>query len=261
MGAVWGEGQAARFSGPLLLAAEWLCEAVELRAGERVLDLATGDGNCALAAARRRAKVVALDLIRPLLARGRERAQAERLGVDWVAADLGRPPLRVGRFGVVLSNFGLPFVGDPGAVADSVRRLAGPGARIGLTQWRSGGFIGGLFARLRGLSRNPDAPDPLVWSEPDRVAELLGVPRGELRATERELRIRAESPEGYLLALERSFPPVVAAWSRLSDADRTLERVWLAERLAAENQAKDGTVWLRGPYLEVVATLGGRQGL
>jgi SAM-dependent methyltransferase len=195
----WSSGDDAVIGTTLQIVGETLCEAVDLRAGERVLDVAAGNGNASLAAARRRADVVSTDCVPALLERGRERAAAERLDIAFREADAEAPPFEDGTFDVVLSTFGVMFTPDQDrAAAELLRVCRAGGGRIGLANWTPAGFIGRLFKAMGGHVPPPaGARSPALWGTTERLAELFGRD-ATVAATPREFVFRYRSPEHWL---------------------------------------------------------------
>ena len=174
----WAAGNYAVFAAPFMIVSETLCEAVDLRAGSRVLDVACGAGNTALAAARRFAEAVGVDYVPALLARGRERAAAERLPVAFQEGDAEALPFPDASFDVVLSTFGVMFAPDQARAAAELLRVCRPGGTIGLANWTPEGFTGqssairNRYAPPGDRGRRPRAPGRRGRRRADRAARL-----------------------------------------------------------------------------------------
>ena len=136
----WGSGDYAIIGTTLQIVGETLCEAVDLRSNQRVLDVAAGNGNATLAAARRFADVVSTDYVGALLERGRERAEADRLPVTFQEADAEALPFADASFDVVLSTFGVMFTPNQQQAASELVRVCRPGGKIGIGQLDAGGL-------------------------------------------------------------------------------------------------------------------------
>src|SRR6187401_266333 len=143
--ATWASGDFAVVGTTLQIVGESLAEAIDIRAGERVLDVAAGNGNATLAAARRFARVTSTDYVPALLERGRRRAEADGLDVTFEVADAEALPYPDAGFDVVLSTFGVMFAPDHEQAAAEMMRVCRPGGRIGLASWTPAGFVGQLF--------------------------------------------------------------------------------------------------------------------
>jgi len=253
--AAWSSGDYAIVGTTLQIVGEQLCEAADLHAGERVLDVAAGNGNAALAAARRWADVTASDYVPALLARARERAAAERLDIAFQEADAEALPFADGSFDLVLSTFGVMFTPDQERAAAELVRVCRPGGRIALANWAPEGFIGQLF-RTVGAHVPPPAGlrSPAQWGTRGRLAELFEPHASSLRSAPREFVFRYRSPAHWLDIFRSYYGPVLKAFAALEPAGRTaLERA-LLELVARCNRAHDGTMAVPSEYLEVVIT-------
>lgn len=251
---VWGIGEYARLAGSVVIVAEELCEAADLRARERVLDVGTGTGNAALAAARRRCTVTGVDPVGALLDHARRRAEADLLRIDFREGTAERLEFPDGAFDCVLSAFGVIFAADPRRASGELLRVCRPGGRVALTAWTGEGWTGPLLARLgRELPTESGIASSLAWSDERYLRDLFGAEVDDLRLTPRSVRLRADSADTLLGGLARFFGPLVAADARLEPDRRSALRAELAARLAGLNRATDGTVLLDSPYVEVVA--------
>lgn len=253
--ATWSDGDYAVIGSTLQLTGEALCEAVDLRAGERVLDVACGNGNAALAAARRWAVVTGLDYVPALLARARARAAAEGLSLDLREGDAEDLPFPDGAFDVVLSTFGVMFTPDQPRAARELLRVCRHGGRIGLACWTPDGFIGEVF-RVVGAFVPPPAglQPPALWGTEARLRELLGAGAAEVRAARRAFAFRYRSPEHWVEVFRTWYGPVRRAFAALAPERQAELTEALAAAIRRRNQARDGTMVVPGDYLEVVAT-------
>lgn len=253
--ATWGSGDYAVIGTTLQIVGESLAEAVDLRSGERVLDVAAGNGNATLAAARRFAQVTSTDYVQALLDKGRERARAEGLDVQFQAADAEALPFDDGRFDVVLSTFGVMFTPHQERAAAEMLRVLRPGGRIGLANWTPAGFIGQLF-KVIGSHVPPPAgvKSPALWGTEQRLEELFGSQAAQIRCERRMYNFRYGSPAHWLQVFRDYYGPVHKALGALdATAGQALERdiVALLERL---NTAAPGSLVIPSEYLEVVIT-------
>lgn len=251
--AVWASGDYAAIGATLQIVGENLCEAVDLHAGSRVLDVAAGNGNATLAAARRFARVTSTDYVPALLERGRERAAAERLDVDFRTADAEALPFADASYDAVLSTFGVMFAPDQERAAAEMTRVVRPGGRIGLANWTPEGFVGQLLKTVGQHVPPPAGLRPSVrWGTQRGLSELF--PGQQVRATLRDFMFRYESPRHWLEMFRACYGPAHRAFAALApDQQGLLERDILA-LLARFNRGGAETLLVPGAYLEVVIT-------
>ena len=249
----WSSGDYAVVGTTLQIVGESLCEALDLRAGERVLDVAAGNGNATLAAARRWCDVVSTDYVPALLERGRARASAEGLPVQFEQADAENLPYTDHRFDVVLSTFGVMFAPDQDKAAAEMARACKPGGRIGLANWTPTSFIGELF-KLMGKYVAPAAgvKSPALWGTEARLRELFGERLDSIAIERRDFVFRYHSATHWLEVFRTFYGPMHKAFGAL-DADKqealAADLIALAEKF---NRAADGTLVAPSEYLEVV---------
>ena len=251
----WASGDYAVVGTTLQIVGETLCEALDLRAGARVLDVAAGNGNASLAAARRWCEVVASDYVPALLERARERAAAERLPLQFQEADAEALPFPEASFDAVISTFGVMFVADPPRAAAELLRVCKPGGRIGLANWTPEGFIGQLFKTI-GRHRPPPAgaPSPALWGTRARLTELFETGAATLTAAERQFVFRYRSPEHWLEVFRNYYGPTLKAFHALDAAGQAALTRDLLALIDRFNRSGDGTMVVPGEYLEVVIT-------
>src|SRR6476659_2142744 len=193
--AMWASGDFAIIGTTLQLVGELLCEGADLRAGERVLDVAAGNGNATLAAARRFGKVTSTDYVPALLERGRQRAEAEGLTVTFEVADAEALPYPDASFDVVLSSFGVMFAPDHRQSARELMRVCRPGGRIGLASWTPPGFLGHMFKVIAThVPPIPGVQSPLLWGTDAHIQELFAGAT-TISHTQRFFAFRYESAE------------------------------------------------------------------
>lgn len=252
--AAWSSGDYAVIGTTLQIVGEELCEAVDLRSTDRVLDVAAGNGNASLAAARRFAEVVSTDYVGKLLDRGRDRAAAEGLKIVFQQADAESLPFADESFDVVLSTFGVMFTPEQQRAASELVRVCAPGGRIGLANWTPSSFIGRLF-KLIGQYVPPAAgmKSPALWGDAAHLAQLLG-PGVSVEAKERFFTFRYRSPAHWVEVFRTYYGPVLKVFAAIgADQQKQLERDLLA-LIAEFNMATDGTLVLPSAYLQAVAT-------
>lgn len=250
----WSSGDYAIVGTTLQIVGEQLCETLDLRAGERVLDVAAGNGNVSLAAARRWCKVVSTDYVPALLERGRARATAEGLSIEFREADAEALPFEDASFDAVVSTFGVMFTPDQEQAAAEMLRVCKPGGLIGLANWTPEGFIGQLFKTMaRHLSPPPGARSPALWGTPARLSELFGPP-ASMKTAVRNFVFRYRSAEHFLEVFRTYYGPVLKAFAALPPLSQVgLERD-LQELIQRFNRSGDATMVVPSEYLEVVIT-------
>jgi SAM-dependent methyltransferase len=252
--AAWSSGDYAIVGTTLQIVGERLCEAVDLRSNQRVLDVAAGNGNATLAAARRFAAVVSTDYVPALLERGAERAKAERLPVTFEQADAEALPFDDASFDVVLSTFGVMFTPDQEQAARELLRVCRPGGKIGLANWTPDGFIGQLFKTIgKHVPPAPGVRSPALWGSKAHLATLFGS-GGSVAVTERQFVFRYRSPEHWLEVFGTYYGPVHKALGALEGDKRAALEADLRALLDTFNEARDGALVAPGDYLEVVVT-------
>jgi SAM-dependent methyltransferase len=252
--ATWASGDYAVIGTTLQLVGELLCEAVDLRAGESVLDVAAGNGNATLAAARRFARVTSTDYVPALLERGRGRAQAEGLDVVFDVADAEALAFPDASFDVVLSTFGVMFTAGQTEAAHELMRVCRPGGRIGLACWTPQGFIGQLFQVMaKHVPPVPGVRSPLLWGTPQHIAALFaGAAR--IEHTVRPFAFRYRSPEHFVEVFRSFYGPVHKAFATLDAPGRAaLEGDLIALLRSADRGGAAGLV-VPADYLETVIT-------
>ena len=249
--AAWASGDYAVVGTTLQIVGESLCEALDLRSGERVLDVAGGNGNASLAAARRFAAVTSTDYVPALLERGRARADADRLPIEFQVADAEALPFPDGAFDVVLSTFGVMFTPDQDKAASEMSRVCRPGGRIGLANWTPGGFVGQLF-KLIGSVLPPPAGvrSPALWGTEERLHALF--PGAAIEVTPRVFNFRYRSAAHCMEVFRTFYGPVHKAFGALdSEKGAELERGMLDLMARFDRGGGSGLV-VPSDYLEVV---------
>ena len=251
----WSAGDYAVVGTTLQLVGESLCEALDLRAGARVLDIAAGNGNATLAAARRWTDVTSTDYVPALLERGRARASAEGLPVRFEQADAEKLQYADGSFDAVLSTFGVMFTPDQERAASEMARVCKPGGKIGLANWTPSGLIGEVF-RLLGRYLPPPAgvKSPALWGTEERLRELFGNRIDAMAAERRNFVFRYRSAAHWLEVFRTFYGPMHKAFGALDAVKQGSLAEDLIALLEKYNRATDGTLVAPSEYLEVVIT-------
>jgi SAM-dependent methyltransferase len=251
----WSSGDYALIGTTLQVVGEQLCEALDLRSGSKVLDVAAGNGNVSLAAARRFCDVTSTDYVPALLERGRARAAAEGLTIVFREADAEALPFADESFDVVVSTFGVMFAPDQDRAAAEMLRVCKRGGKIGLANWTPEGFIGQMF-KVMGKHVAPPAgvkPPPL-WGSPARLGELFDSKKASVDHAKREFNFRYRSPAHWVDIFRTWYGPVHKAFGTLDAAGQAALEKDLLALVARMNRAKDGTMSVPSEYLEVVVT-------
>jgi ubiquinone/menaquinone biosynthesis C-methylase UbiE len=253
---VWSTGDFTKIGNRAQIVGERICEAVDLIPGERVLDVACGSGNAALAAARRFGVSVGVDYVPELLANGRERAAAEGLDVEFVEGDAQELPFEDASFDVVLSTFGAMFAPDQEKTAAELLRVTKPGGRIGMANWTPEGLIGGgLFAVIAKHAPPPPGIRPASqWGTEERARELFGDGTSELRFEPQSVNFRFRSAEHWLDYFRTYFGPIIMAFSRVGEDGADALENDLLEEMRSHNLAGDRALVVPAAYLHVIAT-------
>ncbi len=251
--AAWSAGDYAVIGTTLQIVGETLCEALDLRAGQQVLDVAAGNGNATLAAARRGCEVVSTDYVSVLLERGRARASAEGLVVKFEEADAENLAYADASFDVVLSTFGVMFTPNQQRAADELARVCKPGGKIGLANWTPSSFVGELFKTIgRYIPPPAGVKSPSLWGTEDRLRELFSDRIGAMQIERKNFMFRYRSAQHWLDTMRTYYGPVNKAFAAV-DADK---QVLLAADLVALatkfNRTGETNMVVPGEYLEVV---------
>ena len=252
--AMWASGDFAVIGTTLQIVGEQLCETVDLRSGAQVLDVAAGNGNATLAAARRFARVTSTDYVPALLERGRARAIAEGLDVAFEVADAEALPYPDASFDVVLSTFGVMFAPDHDRTASEMLRVCRPQGRIGLASWTPAGFLGDLFRTVaKHVPPLPGVRSPLLWGKPDHLQQLFAGATS-LEHTTRHFAFRYQSAEHFVDVFRTFYGPVLKAFAALDvNGQAALETDLLSLLRSADRGDASGLV-VPAEYLETVIT-------
>ena len=252
--ATWSAGDYAVIGTTLQIVGEALCEAVDVAAGWQVLDVAAGNGNASLAAARRGCEVTATDYVDSLLERARTRAAADGLSLTTRSADAEDLPFEDASFDGVLSTFGVMFTPNPERAAAELVRVCRPGGRIGLANWTPAGFVGQMFKIVgQHAAPPPGVPSPLMWGTEDRLQELRGE-HAKVEIARKVFTFRFRSAEDFFETFKAYYGPMVRASASLDAAGQASLRDQLVALAAGANRSTNGSLSVDSEYLEVVAT-------
>jgi len=249
----WGMGEYAGLSEVLRPAADALCDACAVSAGQEVLDVAAGDGNFALACAEEGAGVVASDIAPGMVEQGRARTEADGYEIEWVEADAEDLPFADARFDCVGSVFGAMIAPRPRVVAEELFRVVRPGNTVGMTAWLPEGPTYEMFLVSRGYSEPPpDVPKLEEWSQEEIVRERFEGLANSIEIERRSLPWVADSPEDFVAGMERHAPMQAAAKAQMPADEYARMREELVE-LARRWAGGDGPISIEAPYVQIVA--------
>ena len=252
--ATWASVDFGIIGTTLQIVGETLCEAVDLRSGERVLDVACGNGNATLAAARRFGRVTGTDYVPALLESAADRARAEGLTIEFREADAEALPFEDGTFDVVLSTFGVMFAPNQPVAAGELLRVCRRGGRIGLANWTPMGFIGTL---LKTVGRHVPPPagltSPSLWGKREHLAELFGDKVSSLEVKQREFTFRYRSVAHFIEMFRTYYGPMHKAFGALDDAGRAALTADLEALLREHDRGGESSLVVPAAYLEIVA--------
>ena len=253
--ATWASGDYAIIGVTLQIVGEALAEAADIRSGERVLDVAAGNGNATLAAARRFAAVTSTDYVPALLDKGRARAAAEGLQVDFRVADAEDLPFKDGSFDAVLSTFGAMFTPDHTRPAREMLRVVRSGGRIGLANWTPDGFIGQLFKVIGAYIPAPAGlKSPALWGTEPHLVELFGAGAAKIQASRRIFNFRYRSAAHWMQIFRDFYGPTHKAFAALDAAGQDALAKDIATLLNRHNTAGPASLVVPSEYLEAVIT-------
>jgi ubiquinone/menaquinone biosynthesis C-methylase UbiE len=251
--AAWSTGNYAVVGTTLQIVGETLCEALDLRSGSKVLDVAAGNGNATLAAARRWCEVTSTDYVPSLLESGRSRAQADGYTVRFQEADAENLPFPDASFDAVMSTFGVMFTPDQDKAAGELARVCRPGGRIGLANWTPESFIGQLFKTIgKYIPPAPGVKSPALWGTKARLEEFFGKTAKEIRTTSRQFTFRYHSPEHFIEVFRTYYGPMNKTYGALDAGKQAAFTQDLLALMERDNRSGDGTLVLPSEYLEVV---------
>jgi SAM-dependent methyltransferase len=253
--AAWASGDYARIGVTLQIVGESLAEAMDLRPDASVLDVAAGNGNATLAFARRWGRVTSTDYVEALLARGRQRAEAEGLDIGFEVADAEKLPYPDSSFDAVVSTFGVMFAPDQTRAARELLRVCRPGGKIGLANWTPDSFIGQVFKVLgKYVPPPPGLSSPARWGDRAWLAETFGGGARSMAVTDRAFVFRFRSPAHFVDTFRTYYGPVHKAFLALDGGGQAALERELHDLVARFDTARDGTMRVPAAYAEVVMT-------
>jgi ubiquinone/menaquinone biosynthesis C-methylase UbiE len=254
--ATWASGDFAVIGTTLQIVGETLAEAVDIRAGEKVLDVAAGNGNATLAAARRFAQVTSTDYVPALLERGRSRALANGLDVVFAPGDAENLPFPDSGFDVVVSTFGAMFAPDHVRAAGEIVRVTRPGGRIGLANWTPEGFVGQLFKiQAKYIAPPAGLKSPMSWGTETHIVELFGRHAASIHCERRSFNFRYRSPEHWLEVFRDYYGPTHKTFAALAPPQQEALALEVIDLLRRMNVGGRASLVVPGEYLEVAITL------
>jgi SAM-dependent methyltransferase len=253
----WASGDFAVVASRIVLASELLADAADLRAGWTVLDVACGNGNATLAAARSGTRALGIDYVPELLEGGRGRAMAEGLDVEFRLGDAEDLPVPDASFDAVLSVFGAMFAPNHQQAADEIIRVTRPGGTVGLASWTPDGFIGEMFGVItRHVPGPPGVASPMLWGTEEHLSGLFGAAIADTRSVERTCTWRFTSAEEFVAFFRRWYGPTLKAFEAAGDDGRDALAADLADLARRRDRNNDGgSIAIPANYLETVLTL------
>ena len=253
--AAWSSGDYAVVGNTLQIVGEDLCEALDLRSGQKVLDVAAGNGNVTLAAARRWCDVTSTDYVPTLLERGRIRAQAEGWAIEFKEADAEALPFADASFDAVVSTFGVMFTPNQDQAAAELLRVCKSGGKIGLANWTPEGFIGQLFKTL-GQHMPPPAgvKSPALWGTRARLTEMFGAQASSIETLPRNFMFRYRSAQHWMDVFKTYYGPLLKTFAALQPAAQQALHDDIMALIARMNRSGDATMVVPSEYLEVIVT-------
>ncbi|MBT3058249.1 MAG: class I SAM-dependent methyltransferase [Candidatus Thiodiazotropha sp.] len=254
--ATWGAGDYGRVGVTLQITGEQLCEAMDVHSGQSLLDVAGGNGNASLAAARRFCKVVSTDYVGELLEQSRIRAQAEGLAIEYREADAEALPFEEGSFDNVTSTFGVMFSPNQAQAANELQRVCRFGGTIGLANWTPESFIGQLFKTVgRYLPPPAGVESPAAWGTEAFLQRHFGSLAKEIRIQRRHFNFRYHSPDHWLDVFSTYYGPTLKAFQALDETEAQSLRDDILQLIGRYNRAGNGAMVVPSEYLEVVIKL------
>jgi len=252
----WASGDYSVVASRIVLASELLADAADLKAGWEVLDVACGNGNATLAAARSGTYALGIDYVPELLEGGRARAVAEGLDVEFRLGDAENLPVDAESYDAVLSVFGAMFAPDHQRAADEIIRAARPGGTVGLASWTPDGFIGQMFGVIaRHVPAPPGVVSPLLWGTEEHLHGLFGAAAADARSVQRPYTWRFTSPEQFVSFFRRWYGPALKAFESLDGDGRAALAADLSQLARQWDRNHGRSIAIPATYLETILTL------
>src|SRR5215475_8396659 len=252
----WASGDYAVVASRIVLVSELLADAADLKAGWEVLDVACGNGNATLAAARSGTYALGIDYVPELLEGGRARAVSEGLDVEFRLGDIQNLPVDEESYDAVLSVFGAMFAPDHQRAADEIIRAARPGGTVGLASWTPDGFIGQMFDVItRHVPGPPGVASPLLWGTEEHLSDLFGAAAADAESVRRTCTWRFISPGQFVSFFRRWYGPALKAFEALDEDGRAALAVDLADLARHWDLNHGGSIAIPATYLETILTL------
>ncbi len=251
----WASGDYAIVGTTLQIVGEQLCETINLSSGSKVLDVAAGNGNATLAAARRFCDVTSTDYVDTLLAKGAARAEAEGLTVSFQTADAENLPFADNTYDVVMSTFGVMFTPDQAKAASELMRVIKPGGTIALANWTPESFIGQLFKTIgKYIPPAPGVSSPALWGTQQRLEEFFAKDAASITLHPRSFIFRYQSPDHFMHIFRTFYGPTHKAFLALDEDGQAGLDADIRALIDQFNRATDGTMVAPGAYVDAIIT-------
>jgi ubiquinone/menaquinone biosynthesis C-methylase UbiE len=249
----WAAGDYAKIGSTLQITGELLCESMALKAGQSVLDVAAGNGNASLAAARRFCQVLSTDYVPSLLEQGKQRSDANGFPIKYEVADVENLPYDENQFENVVSTFGAMFAPDQKSVVSELIRVCKPGGKIGLVNWTPESFIGQLF-KVIGQYISPPAglSSPMLWGTKEFIEQNFSNAAQEINIVERDFIFNYESAEHWIDVFRTYYGPTHKVFEALNNEKQEQLRADIITLIEKNNLANDGKMYVPSSYLEIV---------
>lgn len=254
----WVVGDYTRIGVSLQMTGEQLCETMDLRAGQSVLDVASGNGNASLAAARRFCRVVATGHATPVLDKSRKRAEAEGLPIDYRLAEVEALPFADAQFDNVVSTFGVMFTVNQAQTTAELTRVCKAGGKIGLANWTPQGFFGQLVNVIESHIQPPDGVcSPSTWGNEEFIQTTFQPYARSIKTYDRAFSFRYQSPTHWVDVFMADYGPSMSAFEALDESDNLALRRDMLNVINRFNRATDGTMVVPSEYIDVVIVCSG----
>ncbi len=250
---VWGSGDYSQVGSTLQITGEELCESMDLHSGQSVLDVAAGNGNATMAAARRFCEVTSTDYVEALLNESKQRAQANHLAVNYQQADAEALPFEDESFDNVMSTFGVMFTPNQQQSASEMLRVCKKGGKIGMANWTPDGFIGQLFKVIGKYNPPPQGVNsPANWGTQDFLQREFGEQASNIQVNEKNYSFRYKSPQHWMEVFRNYYGPTLKTFEMLDAPKAEALEADIYALLDQFNTATDGTLIVPSKYFEVV---------